>query len=91
MKRAATERGQGQLKREYGSFDVSKLGPDDSTSHETEKFEMSKSQLKEGWFYLNGGDKKAKDSLVGCWVRLYKDGIMLKQVSLPAAVARKYS
>ncbi|MEO0508894.1 MAG: hypothetical protein AAF065_03415 [Verrucomicrobiota bacterium] len=85
---AATRKNQGELKREFGNFDLARLEPDGTTNHLTEKFRMQKSQLKQGWYYINGGDYKAEDELAGCWVRVYKDGEMLREVSLPASVAR---
>ena len=52
---------------------------------------MVKSELKEGWYYTNGGDYKSKDELAGCWVRVYKDGKLLKETALPTSVIRKQS
>ncbi|MFW5873826.1 MAG: hypothetical protein ACOCVJ_00310 [Verrucomicrobiota bacterium] len=88
-KRAASSRGEGEMERKSGKFEIPKLRRDETVEHETEKFEMSASALKEGWYYTNGGRKKDKDELDGCWVRVYKDGKIVHETALPTAVMRQ--
>lgn len=86
---AATDRGEGETERKSGSFKIGRLNRDQTVSKETEKFTLSASELKEGWYYVNGGREKSKDKLDGCWVRVYKDGKIVHEYALPASVARK--
>lgn len=85
---AAIEKEQGKLKRNTNKFSIKTLAVDEPLKHVTEKFQMTSSKLKEGWYYTNGGSKQSKDELAGCWVRVYKNGRILNEVAMPAAITR---
>jgi len=85
---AATKKDQGKLQRESSSYELTSLGPDEQFKHQTQKFKMTSSKLKEGWHYTNGGSKQSKDELAGCWVRVYKNGRILSELAMPASIMR---
>ncbi len=85
---AATQKDQGKLQRDNSNFNLASLAPDQKFTHQTKKFKMSSSKLKEGWYYTNGGSKQSKDELAGCWVRVYKGGRIISQTALPSSVMR---
>lgn len=86
---AAQDRGEGDIERKSGKFPIAMLERDATVEHDTEKFLLTASKLKSNWYYINGGRKKSKDELDGCWVRIYKGTQLVHEYSLPSALMRE--
>ncbi len=83
--------GSEQIDKEKGENAVEALKPQGKVSFNTSEITLREQSLSGGNFiYLNGGRIKAKDSLVGIWVKLFEGETQVGEYINPSTLSNKY-
>lgn len=56
---------------------------------ETKPFKLTTEQLDAGWYYSSGARNKAKDRVVGIWIRAYSGDDLVGEYINPTTLSRK--
>jgi hypothetical protein len=56
---------------------------------ETKPFKLTTEQLDGGWVYTSGAKNKAKDRVVGIWIKAYSEDKLVGEYVNPSTLARK--
>ena len=75
------------LVRTKASQDLGALQNGRCFTFQTKPMELTKTQLKGGWVWGSGADPRSTDRLSGIWVRIYKDGQVVADSSIPTSLS----
>ncbi len=78
-----------KLQRLAGNASFELLKPREKKILTTSAVELNKSQLASEWEFDNGARRKAEDTLVGLWVRIYQNGQQFAEYANPSALIRE--
>jgi len=86
----AQKAGTEQVEKIKGDGKIESLKPQGKTTFNTSEVTLREQSLTGGWSYTNGGRIKAKDSLVGIWIKLFDGETEVGEYINPTTLSSKY-
>ncbi len=77
------------VQKEHGSVTVETLKPHEIKAVTTNSIELNMTGLDGHYYFPSGGNRKAQDSLAGCWVRIYQAGQQVGEYANPSTLLRE--
>jgi len=87
---ARDKRTQGNYTRHKGSHKIEKIPPREKVSFETKPVQLESSELKDNWYYTNGGKDKAEDEIEAFWIRIYEGDTLIAESSTSSKIEEKF-
>ena len=77
------------LRKEAGNHELGSWEKNKRVEFETKGVELTKTQLKGGWIYMDGSRPRTADTLAGLWIKVFEDDKLLAEYSNPPTLRRE--